>query len=279
MTTQHTADYLARLSEAIDAFSDAFDSWMETQVESSALESRGMFPTVWAKDGADPDEVRRRELRVAEAAGFAASAVSVTGAHFRVQGVGLVDPIANWSLMSQPRPMFSPADIRTTVANIRGRLAALQAEAETTVDGAAPGFGPTALHPLIWNASAQHWTSHLRRSAVQVAAEELSNHWRERLDRNDVSGKAFWQEALSSDPAKSGRPRLVWPGDDDDETVKSMREGLRSLAIGLTLAVRNTRTHSSDEPTEQEALEQLGAYSLLARLLDRCEICTADEAC
>jgi hypothetical protein len=50
-----------------------------------------------------------------------------------------------------------------------------------------------------------------------------------------------------------------------------MREGLGSLAKGLNLAVRNVTTHTRTELTEQEALEQLGSYSHLARLLDLCE--------
>jgi hypothetical protein len=73
---------------------------METQQESDHLSSRGLFPSVWTKDGQDVSAVRRLELDVAETAGLAARAVAVTGAYIAVAGV---DPIANWSLMSSPK--------------------------------------------------------------------------------------------------------------------------------------------------------------------------------
>jgi hypothetical protein len=42
------------------------------------------------------------------------------------------------------------------------------------------------------------------------------------------------------------------------------------LAKGLNLTIRNVATHTRMELTEQEGMEQLGAYSHLARLLDQC---------
>jgi hypothetical protein len=77
-------DYLRRLRDAVDDFTTAFEDWMKTQVESDHLSSRGLYPTVWIADEQDPSEVRALELRVAEAAGAAARAVSVTGAYIGV---------------------------------------------------------------------------------------------------------------------------------------------------------------------------------------------------
>jgi len=45
-----------------------------------------------------------------------------------------------------------------------------------------------------------------------------------------------------------------------------------ALAKGLNLTVRNVATHTRKELTEQEGMEQLGAYSHLARLLDKCTV-------
>ena len=76
---------------------------------------------------------------------------------------------------------------------------------------------------------------------------------------------------MAAEPPQPGIPRLRWPGEDADKTVRSMREGLGCLAKGRTLAVRNVTTHTRGELTEQEVLERLGLYSHLARLLDPCE--------
>ncbi|GAA4659030.1 hypothetical protein GCM10023347_07940 [Streptomyces chumphonensis] len=43
------------------------------------------------------------------------------------------------------------------------------------------------------------------------------------------------------------------------------------------LTVRNVATHTRDELTEQEGMEQLAAYSYFARLLDQCEVRRAEE--
>lgn len=52
-------EYLTRLIGAVEAFEDAFGKWMETQVELSNFDARGIFPTVHTKDGQDPATVAR----------------------------------------------------------------------------------------------------------------------------------------------------------------------------------------------------------------------------
>ena len=272
MTTQFGADYLHRLADAVDAFAVAFESWMETQVESDHMTARGLWPTVWTRDDADERIVKSRSLAVAEAAGLAAKAVPVTGAYIVVQGVGRIDPIANWHNMGNPRAMLAPSDIRTMTATMKGRLHGLALEAETGARDGLPTFGPFALHEVIWCAAAPLWTTHKYRVAVREAAEALSIHWKTRLNRLDVDDTVFWQQTLSANDPDPGRPRLCWPGELSDKTVKSMRGGLVQLATGLNLTIRNVATHTNEELTEQEALERLGAYSYLARQLDRCDV-------
>ena len=123
--SQYGVDYLQRLRAAVEKFEGAFNSWMDTQVESDHMSSRGLLPTVWTKDGQDSAMVQRLELNVAEAAGLAASAVSVTGAYIAIAGLGAIDPISNWSFMSSPKAPIAPRDIRTTTANVKGRLDAI----------------------------------------------------------------------------------------------------------------------------------------------------------
>lgn len=280
----YSVDFLKRLRDAIDAFMTAFDDWMTTQVESNHLESRGLLPTVWAAEGQDPADVRVRELKVAEAAGAAARAVAVTGSYIAVAGLGALDPIANWSMMSSPKALVSPQDVRSTAASVKGRLATMIAEAEAAEETSVPGFAPSELHPLIWSAAAAHWTTHQYRVAVREAAEALTVDWKAKLGRNDVDDTVFWQQTLSVGDATPERPKLVWPGEPGDKTVRSMRGGLEplakalnNLATGLNLTVRNVTTHTRHELSEQHALERLAAYSYLARLLDECQIDRGEE--
>lgn len=276
----YSVDYLRRLKSAVEVFERAFEAWTETQHEFSHLEARGLFPTVRTKEDADEAEVRRLELEVAAAAGAAARAVQVTGAYIVVSTVTRpIDPIANWSLMSQPKALLNPHNVRTAAANVRGRLDAMLAEAEAGDESGTPGFVPSQLHPLIWSAAADHWTTHKRRVAVREAAEALTGHWRGLLGRADVDGTTFWEQTLSGGPPEPGRPKLIWPGSDDDKTVKSIRGGTRTmakalsdLATGVTLVIRNVTTHTGGELSEQEGLERLAAYSYLARLLDQCDV-------
>ena len=276
----YSADYLTRLLAAVEQFERAFDAWMETQVESDLLNSRGLLPTVWAKDGEDQPKMRRLELDVAEAAGAAARAVSVTGAaQIGVAGIGAINPIENWSLMSSPKALVSPRDVRNTAATVRGRLRMMIDEAEAAVESEVPAFAPSQFHQTIWAGAAAHWTTHQYRVAVREAAEALTAEWKAKLGRNDVDDTVFWQQTLSPGDPEPGKPKLAWPGDPADKTNKSMRGGLEPLAkalnllaTGLNLTVRNVTTHTRDELSEQEGMERLAAYSYLARLLDACEI-------
>lgn len=281
--SQYGVDYLQRLRAAVEKFEEAFDAWMSTQVESDHMSARGLFPTVWTKEGQDQSEVQRLELGVAEAAGLAASAVSVTGAYIGVAGLGAIDPISNWSFMSAPKAPIAPRDIRTTTANVKGRLDAMIVDAESRTDSDIPTFAPAQFHPVVWAGASAHWTTHQYRVAVREAAEGLTVHWKERLGRNDVDDTVFWQQTLSPGAPEPGKPKLTWPGRSDDKTVKSMRGGLEplakalnALATGLNLTVRNVTTHTRTELSEQEAMERLAAYSYLARLLDQCETASAD---
>lgn len=119
--------------------------------------------------------------------------------------------------------------------------------------------------------------------AVREAAEGLTIHWKQRLNRDEVDDTVFWQQTLSTGKPAGGKPKLVWPGETDSKTAKSMRGGLEplakalvQLATGVNLTIRNVTTHTHDELSEQEAMERLSAYSYLARLLDKCEVVTAD---
>lgn len=246
---------------------------METQQENDPNFMPGLLPSVSICEDADENDVKKLELAVAEAAGVAAKAVQVTGSYMFVQGFkGALDPISNWRNMTMPKAWLTPGEVRSTCAAIKGRLESFQIDAEHNLERGRPEFGPTELHEIIWTAAAPFWTNHQYRVAVREAAEALNIHWKTLLDRREVDDTVFWGQTLTTDPPQPGIPRLQWPGEDADKTVKSMRAGLGNLAKGLNLAIRNVTTHTRLELTEQEALEQLGSYSHLARLLDKCKI-------
>ncbi|MEU5157370.1 TIGR02391 family protein [Glycomyces sp. NPDC021274] len=273
------------MDSAVAEFQTAFDAWMTTQVEIGFQPPYGYFPTVQIKEGQNLGEERRLALDVAEKAGSASRAVRVTGAYIQVAGFSApLDPIANWSLMSSPKALFAPQDIRSTAASARGRLRGMVEDAEAAVDSDLPAFAPSSFHPVVWGAAAPYWTTHKYRVAVREAAEGLTEFWRKELGRGGVNGTTFWEQTLASRKTQRPKdaadwPRLVWPGEANDQTVKSMRNGLpplaaslKGLAEGLNLTVRNPTSHSGDELSEQEAMERLAAYSFLAHLLDQCDI-------
>lgn len=66
---------------------------------------------------------------------------------------------------------------------------------------------------------------------------------------------------------------LQLPGDDDGTTALSFRRGVRAFAEGCFAAIRNRASHDvQDEISEQEALEQLAAFSVLARWVEASEV-------
>jgi hypothetical protein len=172
MANQYTSDYLAALRAGVERFEGAFESWMETQSETDAMFMPGLVPRTFPKSGFDSVETKRRELDVAEAAGLAAKAVSVTGSYLVVQGLpGPIDPISNWRNITQLKAFLTPGEVRATCASIRGRLASLELDAMTDHNVGMPAFTPSAFHSVIWTAAAPHWTIHQYRVAVREAGE------------------------------------------------------------------------------------------------------------
>jgi hypothetical protein len=56
-----------------------------------------------------------------------------------------------------------------------------------------------------------------------------------------------------------------------------MRSGLRFLAIGLIQTVRNPTTHRATELEHDEALEMIASFSMLARMIESCELVTETD--
>ncbi|MEV4738548.1 MULTISPECIES: TIGR02391 family protein [unclassified Microbacterium] len=155
-------------------------------------------------------------------------------------------------------------------------LGKLRTEAETQaiLGSKAPTMPADALHSLIWDAAYKRWDSGHYSDAVQRAATALSGYVKDRTGRYELGDSDLVAQAFSLASPQEGKPRLRWPGNNDDLNVKTMRVGILNMAQGVFAAIRNPATHSTDELPRQEALEQLATLSILARWIDRCELDT-----
>jgi len=153
-------------------------------------------------------------------------------------------------------------------------LAVLNTRSETRekLGAVAPVMKADALHPLIWGAAEGRWESGHYVDAVQRAATALSGQVKNRTGRYELGDSDLMSQAFSLAAPAENKPRLRWPGGDDDLTVKAMRVGILSMAQGAFAAIRNPATHLNAELPRQEALEQLATLSILARWADKCDL-------
>lgn len=133
-------------------------------------------------------------------------------------------------------------------------------------------------HPAVAAVARKAFGSEDYTQAVSLAAEQVVQQVRTQTGRSDVVGTDVWKQAFSAKDPEVGKPRLRWPGDQKDVDVSGMNEGLRQLAPGLQMTVRNPSIHNPNEPmSRQAALERLSALSLLAGLVERCDLVEVPE--
>lgn len=139
-----------------------------------------------------------------------------------------------------------------------------------------PPPGPTlradTLHATVWDAAKSFWRSNHRTAAVGAAASAVNAMLQDRAGRRDVSNTTLVEQAFSLDAPKPGAPRLRVRKDDGSETYRSAQVGAMRFGAGCFMALRNPTAHEADEIDEQDALEQLAAFSVLARWVERAEI-------
>lgn len=148
-----------------------------------------------------------------------------------------------------------------------------EAEIREKLGDAAPRLDAGQLHSWVWDAARSLWQSNHYREAVRAAAVMINAATQNKLERRDISETALFQSAYSSDEPKPGQPRLRLPDDDNGRTSVSARRGVMALAEGCYAVLRNPASHDPlEELEETEALEQLAAFSVLARLIDRSKV-------
>jgi uncharacterized protein (TIGR02391 family) len=154
-------------------------------------------------------------------------------------------------------------------------LAQLQREDEIRerLGDAAPQLDAGRLHPWVWQGARSLWQSRHYGEAVRAAAIKVNAETQNKLGRRDVAETVLFREAFSPEPPQPGRPRLRLTQDDGSQSFRSLHRGVMAFAEGCYAAFRNPGSHDpQDDLTEDEALEQLAAFSVLARWIDQAAI-------
>lgn len=138
-----------------------------------------------------------------------------------------------------------------------------------------PAMNASALHPWVWDAARSLWQSSHYREAVRAASVKINAETQNKLGRRDLSETALFQAALSNDSPTVGKPRLRPASDDGGKTSLSLRRGIAAFAEGCYAGIRNPASHDEGDLSEQVALEQLAAFSVLARWIDEATVVDA----
>lgn len=158
--------------------------------------------------------------------------------------------------------------LRTQAARGKAALTRAQELAEKLGDNA-PSLSASALHPWVWENGKTFWrTCHFPQAVLQ-AALRINAETQTKVGRLNVSETALFNEVFTLDPPVPGKPRLRLMPDDGSRTYTSLHRGARAFAEGLYASIRNPGSHQLAQVNdEQLALEQLAAFSLLARWVD-----------
>lgn len=154
-------------------------------------------------------------------------------------------------------------------------IAQLEAEQELidNLGSAAPQLDAATLHPWVWGSVQGLWGSGHYREAIGAAGRAINAQAQSKLARRDVSEAKLLSDAFSTHPPSSGHPRLRLADDDGSDTFRSLHDGAGHFARGVYSAIRNPNAHDElDELSEHEALEQLAAFSILARWVDNATV-------
>ena len=157
-------------------------------------------------------------------------------------------------------------------------LAQLEREKELreNLGEAAPDLNAAQIHPWVWDGARSLWASRHFREAVSAAAVKVNAEAQNKVSRTDLSEAKLFQESFSLKSPEAKKPRLRLMPDDGSDTYKSLHEGASAFAVGCYRAIRNPAAHIPlGELSEVEALEQLAAFSVLARWVDAA---TLDES-
>jgi uncharacterized protein (TIGR02391 family) len=150
-----------------------------------------------------------------------------------------------------------------------------EAELREKLGDDAPTLSAGYLHPWVWEGARSLWQSGHYREAVAAAARKVNAETQNKVGRRDLSEVKLFNDIFSPKPAP-GRPRLRLTDDDGGKTYENVHRGAMVFADGCYTAIRNPAAHEvQEELPEDEALEQLAAFSVLARWIDQAKVVTS----
>ena len=230
--------------------------WWVTNADAALRQGQNRRPHTFCLSGPETDKLLAREIQARRVIRVVLNLASVDA---------LVRPLGRNNLVE----LQAGLDLARRAL---GHLATAAETAQHITGSSAPTMAADSLHPLIWDSAARLWSDKHHGAAVQRAATFLNAHVQDITGRRDLSDSTLMAQVFSLSPAESGKPRLRWPGEDADLTVKAMRSGMLQFSQGCFMAIRNPATHSTNDVAAQEALEQLAVLSTLARWVDQCEL-------
>ncbi|MFI8927182.1 TIGR02391 family protein [Streptomyces sp. NPDC053474] len=150
------------------------------------------------------------------------------------------------------------------------------AEVRAGLGDDAPQLSAAVMHPWVWDGARALWGSGHFREAVTAAAKKVNAEAQNKASRRDLSETKLFQNVFSLGGPKPGEPRLRLMTDDGSDTFRSVHRGAMAFAEGCYAGIRNPNSHEDGLPElpEHEALEQLAAFSALARWIDTATLVT-----
>ncbi len=141
-----------------------------------------------------------------------------------------------------------------------------------------PQLAAGALHPDVWDSAQSLYRNGHYREAVTAAARGVNARLQTKVGRRDEGETRLVGECFSLKSPELNRPRLRLSDDDGSDTFKSVHEGAAAFGRGCFLAIRNVLAHEHGEqaePAQQDALEYLACFSVLARWIDSASVLRA----
>lgn len=177
----------------------------------------------------------------------------------------------DWREPDKPGPTDRWQHHRRAALRAIARLESFD-EVATSLGDDSPVLSASGLHAWVWEGARSLWASGHYAEAVAAAARQVNAETQSKIGRRDISEADLFTQAFSDNTPSAAQPRLRPPGDDNGRSAKSLRRGIRSYAEGCYAALRNPAAHEVQvELPEDEALEQLAAFSVLARWVDRAD--------
>lgn len=193
----------------------------------------------------------------------------LSAAYVAEQVIERVLPDEEWA---DDDPWDQWAALRAMAVRAKTAIARQEELAEKLGD-AGPKMAAGGLHPWAWESGKTLWASSHFNHAVVQAALRVNTETQGKVGRVDLSEVALFNDVFSLAAPSPATPRLRLMADDGSKTYQSLHKGARAFADGLYTGIRNpamhTPTHGGDE---QLALEQLAAFSLLARWVDQATV-------